>query len=81
MLNSFLVDRYVEITHEFVNRNGGHDINETDIAVAKAFTHFLHFFDETCALSTIYAPTSYLAIHSVTKIVEHLHDCNHFEIF
>ena len=82
MLHSFLSERHVEITREFVNRNGGHDITETDIARAKVFTHFLHvFYDETCALSAVYTPTSYLAIHSVTKIAEHLHDCNHFEIF
>ena len=58
-----------------MNRNGGHDITEVDITIDKCFTHFLHdFYDETCTLSAIYTPTSYLTIHSVTKIAEHLHD-------
>ena len=50
--------------------------------MAKCFTHFLHvFYDEACALSIVNTPSSYLALHIVTIIVEHLHDSNHFEIF
>ena len=44
MLNSFLTDRYVDVTHEYVNRNGDHDITEADIAVPVFYSFFLRFF-------------------------------------
>jgi len=82
MLTTFLVPGYVDVATEFVRRQGGHDITAEDIAVAKCFCEFLHiFYDETCALSAVYTPTSYLALHTVTKIAAHLYEANHFEFF
>lgn len=82
MLKSFLADKYVELISEYVNRFGGHNIIEEDIAVTKCFFIFLHiFYDETCTLFAVYAPTSYLALHSVAKIAKHLYLYQNFTIF
>ena len=82
MLTSFLVDSHVNVVVQYVNGVGGHNITNEDIAVGKCVCEFLHiFYDETCALSAVYTPTSYLALHSVTRIVEHLYLVNNLPFF
>ena len=82
MLMNFFFLGYYEVRVQFVNHTGNANITENDIAMAKVFCEFFHiFYDETCALSAVYTPTSHLAIHSITKIAQHLHDVNHFPIF
>ena len=83
MLTNFLSEHYVNVIVSYINSEHGDDaITEYDIKMAESFVSFLDvFYKETCYLSAVYTPTSFLGLHTMTTIAVHFDKYKHETIF